>query len=104
MQLVRNRLKRVDIYTVSAENSDYIGTKPSPKLLGYVYAEIQNVSAVLSDERNGKSEKETVRLILRPDAGMRCGDYAAVYCNSPDFEITEVKRFSSHISATAVRL
>ncbi|MBQ7834995.1 MAG: hypothetical protein IJ385_04365 [Ruminiclostridium sp.] len=104
MQLVQSRLRRVDIYTVSAEDSDYIGTKPVPKLLGYVYADIQPVSSKLFEGRDGKSEKQSVKLILRPDAGVKCGDLAAVYSDLPDFEVTEVKFFSNHISATAVRL
>lgn len=104
MQLVQNRLRRIDIYTVSAEDSDYIGTKSVPKLLGYVYADIHPVWSKLFEGRDGKSEKQSVKLILRPDAGVKCGDLAAVYSNLPDFEITEVKLFSSHISATAVRL
>ena len=104
MQLIQNRLKRVDIYTLSPEKSDYIGTTPKPTLLGYVYADIQPVKDELSVGRDGKSEKRKIKLILRPDAGVKCGDRAAVYSDSPDFEIIETRRFSQHISATAVSL
>lgn len=104
MQLIQNRLQRVDIYTPARVESGYIGTKREPKLLGYVYADISPVSRKLSNEREGKAEEESVKLILRPDAGVKCGDLAAIYSGSPNFEIREIKRFSGHISARAVKL
>ncbi len=104
MQLIRNRLERIDIYSPVSKPDGYIGTTVKPELLGYVYADIQPVSEELSEERNGKTEKKSVKLILRPDAGVKCGDLAAIYSKSPNFEIKEIKRFSSHISVTAVTL
>lgn len=104
MHLIQSRLKRVDIYTRESETDGYIGSKVKPVLLGYVYADVQPLSDKLSADMSGKTEKKSARLILRPDAGVKCGDLAAVFSGSPDCEITEVKRFSSHISATAVAL
>lgn len=104
MQLIQNRLQRVDIYSPARIESGYIGTKCEPTLLGYVYADISPASSKLSEERGGKKEEESVKLILRPDAGVKCGDLAAIYSSSPNFEIREIKRFSGHISARAVRL
>ncbi len=104
MQLISSRLERVDIYSPHRESSSYIGTEAAPKLLGYVYADIQPLSEEISQGESGKIVKKRVRLILRPDAGVQCGDLAAVYGSSPDWEITEVKKFSGHASATAVHL
>jgi len=104
VQLINSRLERVDIYSPDREKSAYIGTKSAPKLLGYVYADIQPITEEITENESGKTVKKRVRLILRPDAGVKCGDLAAVYSKTPDWEITEVKQFSSHISATAVHL
>lgn len=104
MQLIGSRLERVDIYAPDREQDSYIGTKSVPKLLGYVYADIQPLTDEISEGESGKIVKKRVKLILRPDAGVQCGDLAAVYGDSPVWEITEVKRFSEHISATAVHL
>ena len=104
MQLIQSRLKKVDIYAVDSEESAYIGSKPVPALLGFVYADIQQIKSNTSEERAGKREKKSLRLILRKDAGVKCGDLAGIYADAPDFEITEVKQFSDHISATAVAL
>lgn len=104
MQLIQSRLKKVDIYTVAAKESDYIGSKPVPNLLGFVYADIQQIKSSTADERAGKREKKSLRLILRRDAGVKCGDLAGVYGDEPDYEITEVNHFPDHISATAVML
>lgn len=104
MQLIQSRLKKVDIYSLGSTESDYIGTEPQPDLLGFVYADIQQKNSNAVQERGGKREKKTLCLILRPDAGVKCGDYAGVYADGPDYEITEVQQFSDHITATAVEL
>ena len=104
MQLISSRLERIDIYTPVREQDSYIGTRLSPRLLGYVYADIQPVSDEISEGESGKIIRKRVKLILRPDAGVQCGDLAAVYGDSPVWEITEIRRFSEHISATAVHL
>ncbi len=104
MQLLQSRLKRVDIYNVDCAATDYIGSAPVPVLLGFVYADIQRVKSGTAEERQGKREKKTLRLILCKDAGVKCGDLAGIYGDEPDYEITEVQHFSDHISATAVKL
>lgn len=104
MQLIKNRLQRVDIYSPERADSGYIGTRSEPKLLGYVYADISPITSEISDGRAGKTVKKSVKLILRPDAGVKCGDLAAVFGGSPCWEITDIKRFKSHISAKAVKL
>lgn len=104
MQLINKYLEKVDIYSPARENSDYIGTKSAPKLLGYVYADIQPVTEEIVGNESGKTVKSKVKLILRADAGVKCGDLAAISSKTPDWEITEVKQFTDHISATAVHL
>lgn len=104
MGLIRSRLERVDIFTREETDSGYIGKTVKPRLLGYVYADIQPLSEKLSDERSGKVIRKSVKLILRPDAGIKCGDFVAVYSKNPNFEITGIDRFSDHITATAVNL
>ena len=91
--MIQNRLERIDIYGREEKESGYIGKTVKPKLLGYVYANIQPLSEKLTEERSGKTLRKSVKLILRPDA---------VYSKNPNFEITEIKRFHDHISATAV--
>lgn len=102
MDMIQNRLERIDIYGREEKESGYIGKTVKPKLLGYVYANIQPLSEKLTEERSGKTLRKSVKLILRPDAGVKCGDFVAVYSKNPNFEITEIKRFHDHISATAV--
>ncbi len=104
MQMISNRLERVDIYSLDREQDSYIGTKSAPKLLGFVYADIQPLTDEISEGESGKIIRKRVKLILRPDAGVQCGDLVAVYGDSPVWEITEIRRFSEHISVTAVHL
>ena len=104
MQLINSRLERVDIYSPDRESNGYVGTKSTPRLLGYVYAHIQPVTEEITDGESGKTEKKQAKLILRPDAGVKCGDLAALEKGLPIWEITEVRRFSQHISATVVHL
>lgn len=102
MQLTKNRLERIDIYTPAAVESGYIGKAVKPERVGYVYASVQPLFDKLFDEKSGKAEGKSIKLIMRPDAGVKCGDLAAVYGSSPNWEITEIRRFSNHLSATAV--
>ena len=104
MQLINSRLERVDIYSPDRQKDAYIGTASAPKLLGFVYADIQPLSEEMTEGESGKIAKKRVKFILRPDAGVKCGDLAALYKGAPDWEITEVKRFSEHLSVTAVHL
>lgn len=100
MQLIRSRLKRIDIYSPTRAADDYIGTKTSPTLLGYVYANIQHLPDELSLENGGRTVKRRAKLYLRRDAGVQCGDLAAVYSAKPDSRITEVQRRGDYLAAT----
>ena len=104
MQLVNRRLERVDVYSPDRRKNGYIGTESAPELLGFVYADIQPVAEEIIEDESGKICRKRVKLLRRPDAGVQCGDRVAVYGNAPDWEITEIKRFSGHISAMAVHL
>ena len=104
MQLINGRLERVDIYSKGRQESGYIGTESAPTLLGFVYADIQPLSDEVTEGESGRIVRKRVKLILRPDAGVQCGDLAAVYGGTPDWEITEIKRFSEHMTVTAVHL
>lgn len=99
-----NRLKKIDIYSPEEIPDGYVGTKTEPKLLGYVYADVQANTEALEDRREGTAARRSVRLFLRPDAGIKCGDLAAVYGKSPDSRITEVRRAREYVAATAERL
>lgn len=99
-----NRLRKIDIYAAEEAKSDYIGKKLEPRLLGYVYADVQRDTRAADDRREGMAEKASVRLFLRPDAGIRCGDLAAVYGKTPDSRITEVRRSREYVSAVAERI
>lgn len=104
MQLIQKRLKRVDIYSAGQSDSGYIGKKPEPTLLGFVYADVQPIEEKMKDELGGTAQYSKARLLMRPDAGVKCGDYAAVFGNTPDCRITEIKRGSSGLSAIAERI
>lgn len=92
MQLIRNRLKRIDIYSAVRVADEYIGTKAAPKLLGYVYADIQLLPDELNCENGGNTVKRRAKLFCRRDAGVQCGDLAAVYSAKPDCRVTSIKR------------
>lgn len=98
-----NRLRKIDIYAAEETESGYIG-KTVPKRLGYVYADVQSDICAAERAREGTAEKAGVRLFLRPDAGIKCGDLAAVYGKTPDNRITEVRRTRDYAAAVAERL
>ena len=105
MQLTKKNLRRINIFTTVPTESGYIGKKPSPKLLGFVYAEVFPEKETLSSEREGKkTDAGAATLILRRGAGVSCGDLAGVFGDSPDSRITQVLRCQSHITAKAERL
>ena len=104
MQLIQKRLKRVDIYSAGQSDSGYIGKKPEPSLVGFVYAVVQRVDEEIKEELSGTAQYSKAKLFMRPDAGVKCGDYAAVFGNTPDCRITEIKRGSGGLSAIAERI
>ena len=104
MQLIQKRLKRVDIYSAGKSDSGYIGKRPEPTLLGFVYADVQPLEEEIKEELSGTAQYSKAKLFMRPDAGVKCGDYAAVFGNTPDCRITEIKRGSCGLSALAERI
>ncbi len=104
MQLINRRLKRVDIYSPNEIKSDYIGKKNEPLLLGFVYADVQPEPDSLERNRSGVSVYKSAKLYMRADAGVKVGDYAAVFSDSPDTRITEIKHRPDFMIAKAERI
>ncbi|MBQ9383086.1 MAG: hypothetical protein IJT87_02495 [Ruminiclostridium sp.] len=104
MQLTQKMLKRVDIFGNSAARSGYVGRKRAPVRLGFVYAEVFPEKDRLSDERGGERTSGGATLILRANAGVKCGDLAGIYGEVPDSRIVEVERFPSHITVRTERI
>lgn len=104
MQLIRSRLKRIDIYSSARAADEYIGTKAAPELLGYVYADIQHYPDELNLENGGRTVKRRAKLFCRRDAGIQCGDLAAVYSKKPDCRVTSVKRTGEYLLATVEQI
>ena len=69
---------------------------PSP--IGFVYAEVLASPEKFSRTRNGNSSDSGVTLILRKEAGVKCGDLAGISGNKPDSRIVEVKRYPGHLT------
>lgn len=104
MQLVQNRLERVDVYvnvSVSSKGS-YVGSDTTPLLLGFVYADIRPVTKELDRGHDRRAIKRSVKLIMRPDAGVNCGNLLKFRGSGVFWDITEIKYYSDHISAVAV--
>ena len=104
MQLVRRNLKRIDIYSPETVESGYIGKKLTPKLLGYVNAEVQPDEETSEKRTEGFSVYTTARLYMRPDAGVKCGDLAAVFSDKPDCRITAVFPGKGYLMARVKRI
>lgn len=104
MQLIRRNLKRIDIYSPETEGSGYIGKKLKPKLLGYVNAEVQPDEETSEERAEGFSVYTTARLYMRPDAGVKCGDLAAVFSDKPDCRITAVFSGKGYLMAKVKRI
>ncbi len=99
MRLSERFVRKVNIFSPALTGSGYVGKKVTPLPLGFVYAEVFPDNKQLSGERSGKRESSGAVLILRRDAGVKCGDLAGVYGESPDSRVTEVAMYPSHISA-----
>ncbi len=104
MQLIRSRLRRIDIYSPVRTADDYIGTKAAPALLGFVYADVQQLPDELNEENGGQSVKRRAKLYCRRDAGVQCGDLAAVYSAKPDCRVIAVRRAVDYLTATVEHL
>lgn len=98
MQLTQKRLKRVNIFQNRLSDSGYIGKKKVPVLLGFVYAEVFPQKETLSSEMSGERTSRGNVMILRADAGVKCGDLAGIYGEQPDSRVLEVIRRPDHIT------
>ncbi len=99
MRLTERFMKKVNIFSPSLSDSGYVGKKVTPSPVGFVYAEVFPDKTTLSDERGGSRENSGAVLVLRRDAGVKCGDLAGVFGDAPDSRVTEVAVYPSHISA-----
>ena len=104
MQLIRKNLKRIDIYAPDKEESGYVGKKLSPRLLGYINAEVQPEELKIAEKTEGLSVYTAATLYMRPDAGVKCGDLAAVFGSKPDCRITSVMPTRDYLMARAERI
>ncbi|MBQ8614436.1 MAG: hypothetical protein IJ416_09505 [Ruminiclostridium sp.] len=102
MQLVQNRLEKVDVYETINTKGTYVGSETTPMLLGFVYADIRPVTKELDKGHGGRAVRRSVKLIMRPDAGVSCGSLLKLKGNGLFWEVTEIKYYSDHISAVAV--
>ena len=99
MRLTERMVRKVNIFSPVLRGTGYVGRKNTPSPVGFVYAEVFPEKEQLSQERGGMRESSGAVLILRRDAGVKCGDLAGVFGDSPDSRVTEVTVFPSHISA-----
>ncbi len=104
MQLTQKRLKRVNIFTGRLSDSGYIGKKYVPEMLGFVYAEVFPEKETLSREQSGERTAGGATMILRADAGVKCGDLAGIFGEDPDSRVLEVTRCPGHVTVRTERL
>ncbi len=104
MQQNRRSLKRVNIFTCNSADSGYVGTKPVPALLGFVYAEVFPDKETLTEKRNGRQVSTGATMILRRGAGVSCGDLAGIFGSEPDSKVVEVRRYPNHLTVRTERL
>ena len=104
MQLIRRNLKRIDIYAPDRTDSGYVGKKLSPRLLGYINAEVQPEELKASEKTEGLSVYTAARLYMRPDAGVKCGDLAAVFGGKPDCRVVSVMPGRDYLMARGERI
>ena len=94
----------MNIFSDTLTDSGYIGRKRSPALLGFVYAEVFPEKETLSDERRGTQISSGATLILRREAGVRCGDLAGIFGEQPDSRVTQVERYPGHLTVRTERI
>ncbi len=104
MQRTQGRLRKINVYSPAEADSGYVGRQVVPTLVGYVYAEVFPEKSVLSDERDGKRTKYGATLVLRRDAGVKCGDYMGIYGESPDSRVTEAAIYPGHLTVRTERV
>ncbi len=104
MQRTQNRLRKVNVFAPCASPSGYVGRKIVPEPVGFVYAEVFYGKSVLKDERDGKRTEDGATLILRREAGVKCGDYMGIYSDAPDSRVTETSIYPGHLTVRTVRI
>lgn len=104
MQRTQRLLRKINIFAPAQQDSGYVGRKTVPELVGYVYAEVFPEKSLLKDERDGKNTAAGATLILRRDAGVKCGDLAAVYGEYADSRVVEASIFPDHLTVRTERL
>ena len=104
MQTSQRYLRKINIYSPSETAGDYVGTKIVPEPIGFVYAEVFPEKSVLTKERDGKRTGAGATLIMRREAGVKCGDLAAVYGNTADSRVIEARIYPGHLTVRTERL
>ena len=104
MQLTQKMLKRINIFSPGVKYSGYYGSGSAPEPLGFVYAQVVGDKTQASEERRGCTTDRTATLLLRPEAGVKCGDLAGVYGDKPDSRIVGITRYPGHITARTERI
>ncbi|MBQ3842134.1 MAG: hypothetical protein II820_05545 [Ruminiclostridium sp.] len=104
MRLTESRIKRVNIFSDTLADSGYVGKKRAPALLGFVYAEVFPSKETLSEDRRGQTVSSGATLILRREAGVKCGDLAGIFGERPDSRVTQVERYPGHLTVRTERL
>ncbi len=104
MQMTQRSLRRINIFSPSETPGDYVGTKIVPELIGFVYAEVFPDKSVLTDERDGKRTSAGATLIMRREAGVKCGDLASVYGEDADSRVVEARLYPGHLTVRTERL
>lgn len=104
MQRTQTRLRKINVYSPAEKDSGYVGRTVVPEPVGYVYAEVFPEKSVLTDERDGKRTNAGATLVLRRDAGVKCGDYMGVYSESPDSRVTEASLYPGHLTVRTERV
>ena len=104
MQRTQSRLRRINVYSPRETAGGYVGKQIVPELVGYVYAEVFPGKSVLSDERDGRRTEYGATLVLRRDAGVKCGDYMGIYGETPDSRVTEASVYPGHLTVRTERV
>jgi len=81
-----------------------VGKHTVPTPVGYVYAEVFPEKSVLSDERDGRRTSAGATLVLRRDAGVKCGDLAGIYSDDPDSRVIETGVSTEFMTVRTERL
>lgn len=104
MQRTQRLLRKVNIFAPSETAGNYVGKKIVPELVGFVYAEVFPEKSELKDERDGKRTTAGATLIMRREAGVKCGDLASVYGDEADSRVISAQIYPGHLTVRTERL